>query len=438
MKVLFAIDLPGQSSELGPMLKLAIQSCQLNTRHEPIVLSNNFSPSFQQWLEAKKVKFFSIQAPMAGAVRSANSRSGYPLQAIGNYLRYEGCRVVGDRTFLYCDCDTIFLRDFDISLEPTYLAAVAEDTPEDWNRFNSGVMLFNREAMLGELDAFYRFAEQNLEKFFPGFDQAAINAYFNGRIERLPIELNWRPYWGANADTAILHTHGVKPHVAQSLLDGYYVADQNKKDLIVSIVCRSLTHLKGFVAPLSEKFPVLMTDTILDQWTYLADRASELMESPVQKYVEYAQGIRESDTELWEEAERSILAIGLATAFITEHSFTCDGLTAVRFVFSSPTIFHVISNLTNETSSAEFPIESCTVSNLREIKSLTIGNRTYRLLRKMRPDRPLDLIYHFQPKIERADVYRISIVETSKMHVKRYWSFEGPFSEENAENVALK
>jgi len=437
MKVVFAIDLAGQSSELGLMLKLAIQSCQLNTRHQPLVISNNFSPSFQQWFEDRNVEFSLVDAPMANAVRKANVRSGYPLQAIGNYLRYEACRIIDDEFFLYCDCDTVFLRDFDISLKPRFLAAVAEDTPEDWSRFNSGVMLFNREAMLDELDNFYKFAEKNLEELFPGFDQAAINVYFSGRIDRLPIELNWRPYWGANDRAAILHTHGVKPHVAESLLNGFYVADQNKKDLIVGIVCRSLTHLDAFVAPLSKKFPQLMSDTILDRWATVSEKAARLIGSPVQNYVEYAQDIRENDVELWEKAEQSILDTMLNKAEVTEYAFRCDGVTAVRFVISSPTMYHVISNLIDETSSVELPIESCTVSNLREVKSLTIRDRSFRVLKKVRADRPLDLVYHFHSQREGAQAFRIAIVHTSTMHIKRYWSFQGPFSEDNAEKVLV-
>jgi hypothetical protein len=436
MKIVFAIDLAGQTAELGAMLKLAIRTCQANTSHRPLVISNNFSPAFQKWLGEHGVQTFTVQSPISDAVKAANARSGYPLQAIGNYLRYEACRVITDDVFLYCDCDTIFLRDFQSPAKPGLLAAVAEDTPEDWSRFNSGVMLFNRLEMLKQLDGFYQFASQNLESFFPGFDQAAINEYFARRIEHLPIELNWRPYWGYNARAAILHTHGVKPHVARSLLDGYFVADQNKKDLIIDIVCRTLTHSDNFFAPISQKFPELMDDTILCSWAALATKAAALVESPLAKYVEYAQVIRHNDLDLSNLAELSMLEVGLSRASVVQHSFACDSVTAVRFVLTAPTIYHVLTNLVEEGSGTEFPIESCTVGNLQEIKSITVGDRTYRLLKKTRADLPLDLIYYFSTPSRQT--LRIGIVNTAKMYVKRYWATGGPFSEAQSETIPLK
>ena len=45
---------------------------------------------------------------------------------------------------------------------------------------------------------FVDFASGKLAEFFPGYDQPALNDYFGGVIERLPAEINWRPYWGYN------------------------------------------------------------------------------------------------------------------------------------------------------------------------------------------------------------------------------------------------
>ena len=44
------------------------------------------------------------------------------------------------------------------------------------------------------------------------WDQLPYNQYYHGKITRLPIEYNWKPYWGGNPSAKIVHFHGPKPY----------------------------------------------------------------------------------------------------------------------------------------------------------------------------------------------------------------------------------
>ena len=43
------------------------------------------------------------------------------------------------------------------------------------------------------------------------FDQGYLFEVSARQYEKLPIEFNWKPYWGYNPDARILHFHGIKP-----------------------------------------------------------------------------------------------------------------------------------------------------------------------------------------------------------------------------------
>jgi hypothetical protein len=43
------------------------------------------------------------------------------------------------------------------------------------------------------------------------WDQTLYNDLYKGEIDRLPLEYNWKPYWGINDNSKIVHFHGAKP-----------------------------------------------------------------------------------------------------------------------------------------------------------------------------------------------------------------------------------
>ena len=43
------------------------------------------------------------------------------------------------------------------------------------------------------------------------FDQGYLNELCFNDMEILPIEYNWKPYWGINGNAKLIHFHGMKP-----------------------------------------------------------------------------------------------------------------------------------------------------------------------------------------------------------------------------------
>jgi hypothetical protein len=280
MLIIFAIDHQGQRAEIGDLLRAALTSVLCNTRHTPVVLSPSFDADFAAYLREQHVRAITIDSPMRAAVESANLRSGYPLQAIGNYLRYEACNAFADEpAVLYADCDTIFLRDFDDLAAPALIAAAPEDELDSWARRNSGVLLLNPRAFAAALPGFYAFAQANIVRLLPGFDQAALNEYFSGQIAPLDPIFNWRPYWGPNDDARILHIHGVKRSVVLGMFRGKYTLAASKKRQVTELCVNTLAQLPGFAATLDAR--IIAASQELGALIGHAEDARRLLAAPV-------------------------------------------------------------------------------------------------------------------------------------------------------------
>jgi hypothetical protein len=78
-------------------------------------------------------------------------------------------------------------------------------------------MLMNVPMLRNDLPAFTVFARQEIAAGRPS-DQTMYNDYYRDRWDRLDIALNWKPYWGADADAQIVHWHGPKPSWASYYL----------------------------------------------------------------------------------------------------------------------------------------------------------------------------------------------------------------------------
>jgi lipopolysaccharide biosynthesis glycosyltransferase len=120
---------------------------------------------------------------------------------------------------LYTDCDVIFRGEVVPELEANgcdYFAVAPESVQEDYVNMNTGVMLMNTERLRESLPRFREYISENLAELErESWDEAAYRWYYrdgNGPLwDRLRPELNWKPYWGENAQAKIIHFHGPKP-----------------------------------------------------------------------------------------------------------------------------------------------------------------------------------------------------------------------------------
>ena len=118
--------------------------------------------------------------------------------------------------YLYTDCDIIFNRDPSevfLNFFPSGIGASGENKQNQVDMFNSGVMWCNQKKMLETYQDFYNFVVDKKFKF-TSIDQGALNEFYTH--EKLPDEINWKPYWGINDEACIVHWHGPKPnHIKQ-------------------------------------------------------------------------------------------------------------------------------------------------------------------------------------------------------------------------------
>lgn len=141
----------------------------------------------------------------------------------GTFLRTEIpfiCKKIGynDKYVFYTDYDVLFLKDSYneiLSLTPTYFAAAPESNMHDWSYINAGVMLIN-------VNHFYEKDEHLLKEIYENFDtydvydQSMYNKLYKNTFNKLPLEYNWKTYWGINESAKIIHFHGAKPLMIES------------------------------------------------------------------------------------------------------------------------------------------------------------------------------------------------------------------------------
>lgn len=208
--------------EYANLIQVAVHTARRHTRLEPVCIYDGEENMLTGWLRTAGVEVVR-RSTFLGAITIQ-----IPPIARGAYLRLEIPGLCRERDWtdpfvLYTDCDVQFTADPApqlVALRPAFLAAAPEGDSTDFVRFNSGVMLINVPAWEQELPALTdTFRQNQAESLAPPYDQALLQRHFHGRIDRLPLELNWKPYWGANPRAAIVHFHGPKPSHRPLLLN---------------------------------------------------------------------------------------------------------------------------------------------------------------------------------------------------------------------------
>lgn len=126
-----------------------------------------------------------------------------------------------DEYVLYTDMDIIFNDDILLKdlPHPAYLAAAPEferDTKR-MSYFNAGILVMNIQGMRIKYQQFVEMMKKRQRSTSGLFDQGYLNELCFKDMEILPIEYNWKPYWGINGNAKLIHFHGMKPSKKQDL-----------------------------------------------------------------------------------------------------------------------------------------------------------------------------------------------------------------------------
>lgn len=136
----------------------------------------------------------------------------------GTFLRTEIPFIIknlgmNDEYCMYTDYDVLF-QPMDCAeldhIKPKYFAACPEFIKDDWSYINAGVMLMNIKHFLEKDNFLVDYINNNFESLNT-WDQTMYNNLYKGIFDKLPLEYNWKPYWGINSDSKIIHFHGPKP-----------------------------------------------------------------------------------------------------------------------------------------------------------------------------------------------------------------------------------
>jgi len=144
--------------------------------------------------------------------------AGFNMIATGSFLRTEIpmlCKSHGflDDYCLYSDFDVIFNKaDFSglYEIKPEFFAAAPEHDKNNFTYFNAGILWMNLKTMFKEDLIIMNHISHNINNLHV-LDQTAYNNLYGERFTRLPLEYNWKPYWGINHEAKIIHWHGAKP-----------------------------------------------------------------------------------------------------------------------------------------------------------------------------------------------------------------------------------
>jgi hypothetical protein len=241
------------SSTYDTHIELMVRSAAANTSLDPHMIY--FGPSENPLLplvESYDVKVLH-HAPsiLADLHRIKAKFPDYPFQtATGAFLRIDLPLICEERGYsdefvLYTDCDVVFQHDVPRTpayeyLRPALFACAPQRFQDDWTNINSGVMVMNVRALLEDYSAFRRFITSGdtlyheLWKNGP-FDQRAFQLHYQSRWGNLPLEYNWKPYWGFNEDALVVHFHGPKiPQVQDVIKGGAGRMSPNAKNLYES------------------------------------------------------------------------------------------------------------------------------------------------------------------------------------------------------------
>src|SRR5688572_10370179 len=212
--------------QYAEMIMVAVHTAKKFTSLEPHCIYDGGENDFTEWLTAHEVEIVRHRSFVREQLQELGRQKGNPHLAAalsGAFSRVELPelleRIGGAGRVVYTDCDVIFLGEVVPELEanPCELFAVApESSQNDYVNMNTGVMLMNTERLRASLPKFREYISKNLAELErESWDEAAYRWFYrdrNGPLwDRLRPELNWKPYWGENAQAKIIHFHGPKP-----------------------------------------------------------------------------------------------------------------------------------------------------------------------------------------------------------------------------------
>ncbi|MBV9735163.1 MAG: hypothetical protein JO209_04590 [Acidisphaera sp.] len=258
MKWYFALNEAGTSGGIGLHARLAVLSALKVGGLEPHLLYYGARNDYIAWMEAQGVRVIDAAPSFLDALEQAAREGRHPAHFIGHWLRTAICLIERDDDYiLYTDCDVLFRRRMNFAAcRPDAIACAPEFKPDNWNYFNSGVMVQNVPRLRRDHPAFQAFIVDALHgpDARDVSDQWAYNHFYRGSWVRLNPLMNWKPYWGFSADAPLVHFHGPKLDNMRAILDGAMPWENPTQRVIGSLFLAFMPH---YIAALDDLLVLL-------------------------------------------------------------------------------------------------------------------------------------------------------------------------------------
>jgi Glycosyl transferase family 8 len=213
------------------LIKTSVMSALSRTSLRPICIYSGMTTEIEEFLKRHGVPMVPASFPLTEDLdETLKGRADYSsAMAHGSYLRLMIPNIEREDEFvLYADYDCMFVRDPDLDIDGIQFIAAAPETDRDnWGWFNNGVLVINVPGLRSIYDKMIRIISLRLMSgLFAVHEQGEMNAIFWMKWNRLKLQQNWKPYWGANESAEIIHYHGPKPlEISQRLNSGLFGDD---------------------------------------------------------------------------------------------------------------------------------------------------------------------------------------------------------------------
>jgi lipopolysaccharide biosynthesis glycosyltransferase len=237
MKWYFSLNEAGTKGCVATHTRVAVLSALQNTRLVPHLIYDGVRNEFIDWLAEHGVKICSSQVSFKREMERLSTAGKCDMRFLGHWGRTAIQSIeTEDSLVLYTDIDVAFFRTPSIgNLRPKIFSAAPEFKIDEWNYFNSGVMVMNVDELRSTYKDFEKFIIDGISAGNGFLDQNAYNIFYRGKWNRLPQRLNWKPYWGVSKDAEIVHFHGPKFDNLYHLLTGAWPWTSDHDRFLVSL-----------------------------------------------------------------------------------------------------------------------------------------------------------------------------------------------------------
>lgn len=216
-------DNPKMIDQYFEHYKVAIATQKLNSKDlKPYLIYDGADSKILDFCDKSEIEVIQKTPRIAENVKSYYSihQPDQVFDALACFLKPEVPLIVkeilrsDDEYVLLTDTDVLFLNDLsDIKTKKVEFVGMSSEFDINLSDTNAGVMWYNVQNMYRDFSEFENFIVNNFSKF-KVFDQDAFKIFYNNRIEKLPIEYNYKPYWNFTKpidQIKIIHFHGLKP-----------------------------------------------------------------------------------------------------------------------------------------------------------------------------------------------------------------------------------